>query len=51
MIIGFRLHAKGIYHGKARHGMKLLKVYNKSPLMTKRDQKIQWQPGEHRNFR
>ena len=22
------------YHGKAMHGMKLLKAYNKSPLLT-----------------
>ena len=27
-------HATGTYHGKARHGMKLLKGYNKSPLLT-----------------
>ena len=27
-------HATGTYHGKARHGMKLLKAYNKSPLLT-----------------
>ena len=29
-----KLHATGTYHGKARHGMKLLKAYNKSPLVT-----------------
>ena len=29
-----KLHATGTYHGKARHGMKLLKAYNKSPLLT-----------------
>ena len=27
-------HATGTYHGKTRHGMKLLKAYNKSPLLT-----------------
>ena len=29
-----KLHAKVTYHSKARHGMKLLKAYNKSPLVT-----------------
>ena len=29
-----KLHATGTYNGKARHGMKLLKAYNKSPLVT-----------------
>ena len=29
-----KLHATGTYHGKPRHGMKLLKAYNKSPLVT-----------------
>ena len=29
-----KLHAAGTYHGKARHGMKLLKAYNKIPLVT-----------------
>ena len=28
-----KLHATGTYHGKARHGMKLLKAYNKRPLV------------------
>ena len=27
-------HAIGTYHGKVRNGMKLLKAYNKSPLLT-----------------
>ena len=27
-------HATGTYHGKARHGMRLIKAYNKSPLLT-----------------
>ena len=31
-----KLHATGTYHGKARHGMKLLKAYNKSPVVTMR---------------
>ena len=30
----WKLHATGTYHGKARHGMKLLKEINKSPLVT-----------------
>ena len=29
-----KLHATGTYHGKPRHGMKLLKALNKSPLVT-----------------
>ena len=29
-----KLHAKGTYHGKARHGMKLVKAHNKIPLVT-----------------
>ena len=27
-------HATGTYHDKARHGMKVLKAYNKNPLLT-----------------
>ena len=27
-------HATGTYRGKAKHGMNLLKAYNKSPLLT-----------------
>ena len=27
-------HATGTYHGRAMHGMKLLKQNNKSPLLT-----------------
>ena len=29
-----QLHATRTYQGKARHGMKLLKAYKKSPLLT-----------------
>ena len=29
-----KVHATGTYNGKARHGMKLLKALNKSPLVT-----------------
>ena len=34
MFRAMKEHAKGTYHGKARHGMKLLKAHNKSPLVT-----------------
>ena len=44
-----KLHATGPEHGKVKHGMKLLKDLNKSPLVTlsKRDRKIQLQACEH----
>ena len=29
-----KLHATRTYDGKERHGMELLKAYNKSPLLT-----------------
>ena len=34
MIRARKIHATGTYHDKARHGLKLLKTYNKSPLVT-----------------
>ena len=34
MFRAMKQHATGTYHGKARHGIKLLKAYNKSPLVT-----------------
>ena len=34
MFRAIKQHVTGTYHGKQRHGMKLLKAYNKSPLLT-----------------
>ena len=34
MFRAMKQHATGTYNGKARHGMKILKAYNKSPLVT-----------------
>ena len=34
MFRAMKQHVTGTYHGKARHGLKLLKAYNKNPLVT-----------------
>ena len=34
MFRAIKQHVTGTYHGKQRHGMNLLKAYNKSPLLT-----------------
>ena len=34
MFIASKQHATGTDHSKTRHGMNLLKAYNKSPLLT-----------------
>ena len=34
MFRAIKQHVTGTYHGKQRHGMNLLKAYNKYPLVT-----------------
>ena len=34
MFRAMKQHVTETYHGRVRHGMKLLKAYNKSPLVT-----------------
>ena len=43
-------HATGIAHIKQRHGMNLLKAYNKSPLMTISQKGTEKYDGTHVNI-
>ena len=50
MFRAIKQHVTGTYHGKQRHGMNLLKAYNKKSLTDYKPKRIRRYDGTHVNM-